>query len=159
MRIDDINSKAYDHAMKKLAVRDRTRLELMKSLKELGVSEIEIDDLIYYLEEYNYVNHNNYVKQYIRYGLSKKWGLYKIFNNLKEKGIEKEELEQGIFDFEEEENLDLDRVFYDNARSIAQLQFENIEEINEKIIGKVGRKLIATGYKSEVVYKVIGEFL
>ncbi len=159
MRIDELNSKAYDSAIRKLAVRDRTKLEVENVLKKENFDENDIDDLICYLEEFNYINHNNYIKQYVRYGLSKKWGPYKIFNNLKEKGINKEELEQAIFDFEEEENVELNTVFYNNARSIAEGQFKEFDEVNEKQIGKVGRKLTGSGYKSEMIYKVIGEFL
>ena len=162
IKFEDIDAKAYEVAIRKLAMQDRTSLEIEKSLKDKGYDKETMDDVIIYLKENGYINHNNYGKRFIRYGLSKKWGPFRIEYKLKEKGLSQDEIDIAHEEYEDEENIQLENCYLENAREIAiKIINEQIVDdeykIPDKVIAKLGRKLSSLGYDSEMIYKVINE--
>ncbi len=162
MKFEELNQGAYNHAIKKLAARDRTTYEIKKHLESKDYKEEDIENIIAYLLEYGYLNHNNYVKEYFRYSLSKKWGPLKIEKNLKEKGLKKEEISKGKEDYQAEADKELKIIYYENGQEIANRELEKYTEEEkkenvEKIIGKIGRKLANLGYETDLIYRIIGD--
>lgn len=146
-----------DTALRYLAYRNHTVFEMRKHLleKEYGVGET--DDTLLHLIELNYLDDYNYAREYIRYGVSKGKGILRIKNELIQKGVTLEMIEKAV-DHEEESGEALDTCEMERALHQAKKTVGE-QEITEKIIGKLGRRLAGLGYSMDVIYKVIGVYM
>lgn len=143
-----------DTALKYLAFRDRTAFEMSKHLKEKEFSLIEINQVIFDLIELKYLDDYGYCRKYIPYAARKGKGKARIKMELVQKGIDTETIDCGMADEEEPGEIlsisELERALFQGEKTIGD------QEITEKLIAKVGRRLSTLGYTSDIVYKVMG---
>jgi regulatory protein len=146
-----------DIALKYLAFRDHTIYEMAKHLKEKEFDQDKIDKIILELCELKYLDDYNYCRKYIPYSAGKGKGKEKIKVELVQKGIDVEIVEEAILDeMADGEIFNISEY----ERALVQVgKTLNNQEINEKMLPKVGRRLSTLGYSTDVVYKVMGTLM
>lgn len=138
-----INCREY--AIKLITIKDRTQKELHKKLCEKGYSEDEICEQIEFLKEYGYINDERFAQKYINDCVNlKKWGNARIKIELLKKGIDKEIIENLLYD---DEKSILESEF---NRKFANADLSNMKE-RQRIYGYFLRR----GFKSSLVQGVI----
>jgi regulatory protein len=144
-------------ALKYLALRARTVLEMRRHLIEKGLMLEDIDVIIRDLIKADYLNDKKYAIDYIPYGRSKNRGQIRIAKELSDKGVCEEDIEAALLFLNEEEILYKESVF--SEREIAEKlgrDWVKKEKIDEKLLKKIARKLGALGYDGDTIYGVIG---
>lgn len=141
----------HDTALRFLEHRERSGYEVRNHLVSKGFQENEIEEELIYLKELRYVDDVRYCENYIRYGTGKGRGPVRLQHELKEKGIDEELIRNALaerFDRMTEKEA---------AMKEAGKLLHPAKEIDEKIIGRIGRKLASLGYHTDVIYDVIGQ--
>lgn len=143
-----------DMAIKYLVYWDHTVYEMSKHLKEKEFDQFEIDKVISELLELKYLDDYNYCRKYMPYSAGKGKGKEKIKMELVQKGIEKHIIEEAMIDEETEGELlsisEFERALFQGEKALCN------QEITEKTLAKVGRRLSTLGYSTDIVYKVMG---
>lgn len=98
--------RARLRCMNLLQAKDYTHRQLEDKLKQGEYPEEIIEDAIAYVESYGYVDDEKYVRDFIEYNMSKKSRM-RIENDLMRKGIRKE-LADKIFDELKEDGIEID---------------------------------------------------
>lgn len=146
-----------DAALKYLAHRNRTTLEMRTHLLEKGYERVETEETIRNLLELKYLDDYNYAREFMRYGVSKGRGILRIKNELIQRGVTIDTIEMAKGDEEAMGEVlgisEFERAMEQAEKTVGE------QEITEKIIGKLGRRLSMLGYSMDVVYKVIGTFM
>lgn len=138
-----------DAAAKYLASRARSTGETKTYLKSKGYEDGEIAAVIADFLDYGYLDDEDYCRQYIKYAFSKGKGPLRVKQELAEKGISRETIAFALEDYEMEES-DLDRALAQARKTVAG------KPVDEKMKGRVGRRLVSLGYSTDIAYKVIG---
>ena len=138
-----------DAAAKYLASRARSTGEMKTHLKSKGYEESEIAAVIADFLDYGYLDDEDYCRQYIKYAFSKGKGPLRVKQELAEKGISRDTIAFALEDYEMEES-DLDRALAQARKTVAG------KPVDEKMKGRVGRRLVSLGYSTDIAYKVIG---
>ncbi len=138
-----------DTAAKFLAYRARSTGEMKAHLKNKGYADEEIRQVISDFIDYGYLDDEDYCRQYIKYAFSKGKGPLRVKQELAEKGIERDIVLFALEDYEADET-DLDRALA-QARKTA-----DGKPMDDKMKGRIGRRLVSLGYSTDMVYKVIG---
>lgn len=81
-----IISRAKNRALRLLTRKDMTRKEIIKKLKQTGYNDYITNNIIVFLEEYNFINDKEYVEKYINYNKERK-SIKQISVELVKKGI------------------------------------------------------------------------
>lgn len=113
MKMDDklTYQKAKDKALRLLEFRSHSEKELRLKLLRAGASEEDTDDIIEFCRRYNFINDSEFAKRKAKDLKNlKKYGRYRIINELKSLGICGEDIQAAIdeaecSDDEEEEIL------------------------------------------------------
>lgn len=122
-------------------------LKTVKQMKDYlfgkGYGPNVVEYCIKKLSEYNYLNDENYVNIYLK-SASKKYGKYKIENELKLKGVPKNIIDSALDDFKVDSEVifDLSKKFLKN------------KEINNDNITKLVRHLLSKGYNYDDIKEV-----
>ncbi len=141
----------HNTALSYLEHRDRSTYEIKTHLISKGFREDEIEEELIYLKELHYVDDARYCGDYMRYGMRKGRGPVRLQHELREKGIEAELIQASL-----EEHFSRNAE-YEAALKEAGKILRADEKPDEKMIAKIGRKLSAQGYHSQVIYDVIGK--
>lgn len=148
---DIILKRAKKKALNLLIKMDRTENEIRSKLKNHGYTEETINKTIDYINSYNYINDENYTRNYINY---KKDSLSKqqIGFNLKNKGISKEVMDEifsEIYSNEEDdpEIIGINKLISKRVKYIKELTNED----KQKLISYIYRK----GYNIDKIKKAI----
>lgn len=144
-----------DTALKYIGHRDHTVAEMRKYLKEKGYSSDEVEPLISSLKEMKYLDDQEYCRKYIPYSIRKGKGMHRIKRELMNKGIDPSVIDQAEEE-EREEGESLGLSEYERALGQARKTVLH-EELTEKLLGKVGRRLSTLGYSADTIYRVIRE--
>lgn len=149
-------------AMSKLNYRMRTMAELKAALEDLGYERDEIADTIEELETFGYLNDRRYSEEFIRSSSRKNWSSSRIIRALKEKGISSAMAEEAMENHLNNEETGSSADTFDRERALktglkmAEEQVAKGKEMDERFMGKVGRRLMSLGYGSGICYYVIG---
>lgn len=160
-------------AIRYLSYRERSAHEVRQFLKGKGFSSEEIAPAMVELEEMDYVNDDRYCESFIRYALSKGKASLRIKQELKEKGIEGQRVElflEEMLDRESEKENALKEAekilrkfsslkqpggcLDEDGQPFSDLP-EKTEGLDEKLKGKIGRRLSALGYQANTIYSVL----
>lgn len=137
-----------DTAAKYLASRARSTGEMKIYLRSKGYGDDEISEVIADFLDYGYLDDEDYCRQYIKYAFSKGKGPVRVKQELAEKGIDRDIIGFALEDYEAEES-DLDRALK-QARKTA-----DGKPVDDKMKGRIGRRLVSLGYSMDIAYKVI----
>ena len=143
-----------DVALRYLAHRDHTVFEMKKHLREKGYQEEEILGLIASMLEFRYLDDYAFSQKYLTYAAKKGKALYRIKQELSGKGVSADIIQEALFqDSEEAENIppEFERGLVQAEKTLGG------QELTEKTMGKIGRRLAGLGYSTEIIYKIIGE--
>ena len=156
-----------DAAARYLAYRSHTIEEMRKHLLQKDYEEEQVAEVVAEFTEFGYLDDNRYCMQYFDYAFGKGKGKRLVFAELKEKGIDRDTMQFAFEDWEEENGDGYD----EKARALTEAEkvlrmagvdFGDSDEelargaVDEKLLAKVGRRLQAKGYSSDVIYSVIG---
>lgn len=148
----DFKIDIRDVALKYLASRARTCGEMKKHLKSKEFSDQEIAEVIENLKELHYLDDMDYCSQYFDYAFGKGKGYLRAKRELEEKGVDREMIEIAFDEYENEET-ELKRAERQAAKVAEGRQ------VDDKLLGKIGRRLTTMGYSSDVVYQVVGMYM
>lgn len=141
-----------DAALKYLAPRARTGGEVKTHLKAKGFHEEDIQQVMEYLKDMHYVDDTQYCSQYLEYAFGKGKGVLRVKRELEEKGVSREVIEIALEDHE----------WQDTELQRAEAQAEKAAQgrtADQKLAGKIGRRLASLGYSSDVIYLVVGKYM
>lgn len=138
-----------DTAAKYLASRMRTCSEMKEYLAKKDFGEDEIREVIEEFRDFRYLDDEEYCRQYINYACSKGKGPLRIRQELADKGVDRETIGFALEDYYDRDE-ELERALRQAEKTLAG------KPVDEKIRGRLGRRLVSLGYSTDVVYKVIG---
>lgn len=121
---------------------------MRKYLKDKGFLQNAIDFAVEKLKEYNYINDNNYAKNFIAIKQNSK-GKKAIFFELKTKGVEENIIKKNLESVENQDEILL---------ALAQ-KFVKNKQNDEKLKEKLFRHLVAKGFGFEEINGVIKKVL
>lgn len=149
--------KGKELALKYLSLRSRSVFEMREYLFRKKQKEEDIELIIQELLELGYLDDLQYAKDYVQYARSKNRGLIRISKELYDKGISRETLEDALYYLLEEEIQNHEIPFSESERAKELvLDWVNNNEIDEKLLGKIARKLETLGYNGDTIYEAIG---
>lgn len=132
--LEDEKGKALSKAVKYLGANLKTKKQLRDYLKKKEYNPQTIDFVISKMEEYDYLNDENFAKAYIL-TYSKKYGKLKLKSELKLKGVSDEIIDKYLDDFKSE-----------NIESVALKYLKNKERTFDTF-QKLSRFLYSRGYE------------
>lgn len=132
--LEDEKGKALSKAAKYLGANLKTKKQLRDYLKKKEYNPQTIDFVISKMEEYDYLNDENFAKAYIL-TYSKKYGKLKLKSELKLKGVSDEIIDKYLDDFKSE-----------NIESVALKYLKNKERTFDTF-QKLSRFLYSRGYE------------
>lgn len=148
----------YDVALRHLGTRSRTVFEMNKYLTEKGFAAEDIQNLIKEYKECGYLNDLRYCHEYMTYCYKKSKGKKRIVTELKQKGVDPLTIDKGFETYEEE--IDEGQLAYNEALKILRtLDLTAGDKIPEKVLGRIGRRLMTLGYSPDLVYNIIGKLM
>jgi|HigsolmetaAR203D_1030402.scaffolds.fasta_scaffold00515_23 regulatory protein len=95
--------KALQEAVRWLAIRSRTELEVRRRLEDRGFPADVIEDVMDKLNDLNYLNDQQFAERYVRNRLQQKVGRIRIAMELKQRGVEGELLSAALEELEDGE--------------------------------------------------------
>lgn len=141
-----------DTALKYLASRARTCGEMEKHLLTKGFEPEEIRQTIEHLKELRYLDDMDYCSRYLEYAFGKGRGELRVKRELEEKGVDRQTIQIALEEYEGEET-ELERAKQQAAKIAAG------KPVDKKLLGRIGRRLGGMGYRSDVIYQVIGMYM
>jgi len=142
------HSRAFERALKSIAVRERTEGEVRAFLVRRGFAPDVIDDVIASLREEGLVDDAGYARRFAEdRRLLDRWGSQRIARDLERRGIEGELVEQALAGHDRDDEMAvaielLDRRF--------PLPFDGDRERD-----KAWRLLVRRGYEPELAYSAV----
>lgn len=145
-----IYKRARNRAFRLLQRRDMTKKEITIKLQDSRYNEYIISSIINFLEEYNYINDEEYAKKYIAYNKMKK-SLKQISVELIRKGIDKEIVKELL------EQTDVCEE--DMAYNLLIKKYRNIENVDNKVKNRMLGYIMRKGYNYNIANKVIRKLI
>lgn len=153
-----MNSKVYtvEEATKKIeyycSYQDRCHDEVITKLKSLGMIPQAIDHIIVHLIEDNFLNEERFACSFARGKHNiKKWGKFRIENELKLRNISKYNITKALKEIPQE-------TYIENFHLLAEKQWNSVLENNlQKKKKKVSDYLLRKGWESYLVYDKMNE--
>lgn len=144
-----MNKVLLNKMLNTISRKDYSENELKVKYKRLEIYEMnEIVEVINYLKEHNFVNDERYCENYIRIGISKKWGLNKIKQKLSfDKKINKKIIDEKISNVEVDEK--------ESIVKIIQSKYSKLDLQDPKQKAKVYRSLVSKGFNSSDISKAL----
>ncbi len=136
------------------AYQERSEFQVRQKLEEWNVKENDIEKILKYLREENYLNEVRFLQAFINGKLSKKWGLEKIKFHLKQKHhISESKINEVLQHIESSDYLDTLKNLI--AKKIHQIQQKEQDKmiVKKKIINFA----LSKGYSLQDIYSVIQE--
>jgi regulatory protein len=144
-----------DTALRFLANRDRTCREVREHLIGKGFDESSAVKLMQELKDWNYINDRSYAEKYFRYAGRKGRSIYRMKQELLQKGIAVADMEEALHRWEEEEGSLIQRDIREARREA--LKITGGMAADEKTTARIGRRLGSLGYSAELIYRVLEE--
>ena len=145
------------NAKKKLehycAYQERCHDEVIQKLRNMALNSDEIDEVVVYLIENNFLNEERFACSFARGKFRiKKWGKIRIVNELKFRTISQYNINQALNEIDEEEYLS-------TFDSLSELTWNTISEKNKlKKRKKFCDYLLRKGWESNMIYEKVKEF-
>lgn len=134
-----------------LTRKSRSSYEVEKHLIDKGFKKDEIEEEIRFLKEFHYLDDTGYCRRYLEQSLEKGRSLFRIERELKERGIFFECFEEALIEAGIADKKELER-----ERAVAQAKkIAAGQTLTEALFGKIGRKLFAQGFNTDIIYSAI----
>lgn len=136
------------------AYQDRCHKEVNAKLKEMGMIPIAIDTIIGQLIEDRFLNEERFAKSFARGKFKiKKWGKYRIVNELKQRDISKYNITSALKEIDPNEYLETLDILA--KKRLQQLSESNIQKRKKKLADY----LLYRGWESNLVYQKLVELV
>ncbi|MFA7626098.1 MAG: regulatory protein RecX [Candidatus Kapaibacterium sp.] len=146
------NINAYSYRIAAGFVRSKS--QVIDKLRQKGYELPEITATVEKLEKLDLIDDHKFVLNFITMSMRKKWGIAKIKNELRKRGVKPEIFDEIIRKSVSEDNL------IDNARQTALKKIRLIEsKPKEKQRESLIRYLTNKGYDFDIIKKIINELL
>jgi len=134
------------------AMQDRCQWEVERKMKEWGVSEIIIENILTDLILDKFVDEQRFSESFCRGKFRiKKWGKVKIENELKIKNISKKCINKGLLQIEKKEYMKVLKDLYLKKR-------DSLKDRNQFIRkGKIAKHLQQKGFESKLIWELINK--
>ena len=134
------------------AIQDRCQWEVEKKMKEWGVSDEVIENILTNLILENFVNEQRFTESFCRGKFRiKKWGKVKIKNELKVRKISENCIDKGFLQIDNKEYMKVLKNLY-IKKSIS------IKDKNQFIRkGKIAKHLQQKGFESKLIWELINK--
>lgn len=149
----DIRDQAYRY----LASRPRTEKEVRKRLAEREFGAEEIDEVVAELKQGRYIDDPAYGVSYLIYAFGKGRALSRAKYEMKERGLSAEDIQQAIFDYEDEFDVDIEAEDEKRAYEMSE-KFITAKGLGEKQIAALGRRLQGLGYGTGIIFRMMDIF-
>src|SRR5579863_305663 len=143
----------YDYAVKALGRRMRTEAELRRLMAERvepgATGEIAVRSVLARLKEHGYLNDRSYAETYARLRQeNEKLGARRVRNDLHQKGVRADVVEEAVSARYGETS--------EEALAREHLERKRIKKPeNEKEAARVMRRLVAAGFSTGTIYKIL----
>ena len=146
--LDEARSKLEQYC----AYRERCHSEVVQKLKDMHMIPEAIDVIVVHLLNHNFLNEERFAKAFVRGKFRiKKWGNYRITQELKRKDITKSLITSALKDIPETEYL---KTFHE----LAEKKAATIKDTNkQKKKKKLADYLLYRGWESHLVYDKVNE--
>lgn len=134
-------------AVRLLAVREHTRFQLARKLRDRGHAAAVVDDVLDDLQSRDLLSDERFVDGYLQQRLRKGYGPLRIRAELAERGAPDGLIEQGLA------NADVD--WQQLLEQVAERKFGGRGEIDRSALGKRGRHLQQRGFPISLVRRYL----
>lgn len=149
-KFKDSLEKAKNYAFLLLKFRPRSEKEIYQRLKRKRFDEKIIQETLSFLKDKNFLNDNYFARAWMESRLKKPFGIRRIKEELKLKGIDKEIIENSIK--EVKENYSEEEV----VRGVARQRFSKLKNLEpQKARQRLFAYLLRRGFSPEVVVDTI----
>jgi regulatory protein len=140
---------ALKYAIWRLSSKNYLVIELKKKLKEKGVRNLIIEEVIAKCKDYGYLNDQSYIEGYIRQQILRKKGPQFIIQKLITKGISKEKAQELLSE------LDSESTHTDSIKNLLETRYKtkNLSDFRER--QKVVLSLLRRGFSLESIQSSI----
>jgi regulatory protein len=147
-----MKKKPLEYALYLLELRDRSVAEIEQKMKNREYLPEEITKTIDFLRDKNFLDDARFTENYIKQLQFRSQGVYKIRNQLKKFGLDRDLVEEKLGDIDNDSE-------YETAKELAQnwLKKKNIPP--ERRYEKLGRFLLGRGYSIDNTKKILEELL
>ena len=147
--------KAQRAALKYLSYRDRSEFEIRERLSQKEFSQEVVGEAVRWLTDLGYLNDERFALNWSRYRVStKKFGAYRLRNELSAKGITTEIIDQALRVVYSETNEG------DLARTLAQKKISQLKGVDPKSKSRrLAQFLQRKGFPSDTVFKTVKQLL
>ncbi len=140
------NRPVRDFALSLLERSDKTAQEMRQKLREREYQQEEIEETLAFLEEYHYVDDEEYVRRYIRsYGARK--SVLRIRTELEKRGISRERIDAGLEEIPVDEEAQI-------ADWIRKKGYDTDQGLEPHEYRKLAAALGRRGYSFDMINKV-----
>lgn len=134
------------------AIQDRCQWEVEKKMKEWGISDKIIENILTDLILDKFVNEERFSESFCRGKFRiKRWGKVKIKNELKIKKISNNCIDKGLLQIEKKEYMKVLKDLYLKKR-------DSLKDTNQFIRkGKIAKHLQQKGFESKLIWELINK--
>ena len=150
----ETEKEILDEAADLLAGRAYMSGDLQKKLRAKGYGAEETADAVTRLQELGYLDDEAYAKSFASDAARKGKGKLRIARELAQKGADSATAKAAIEAAAEEEDLLSER---ERAMEAAQKMLRGSQDIDEKTLARIGRRLSSLGYEPSVIWDVLGK--
>lgn len=143
-------TKAFDSAMRLLCRREHGATELVSKLEKKGFTKLEAEDALKSCQNLDLQNEQRFVEMYARYRIRQGYGLLKITQELKIKGVEGELIARALK--QEQDN------WFNYALEVWQKKSKGKEQLSFIERQKLQSFLLYRGFPMDVITLVAKEF-
>lgn len=153
-----MNRSCGEAAVRKLADRMMTVAEMKSFLSGKGYEDEEIRQTILQLREDGYLDDRKYCAEYFVVAFRRNKGKYRVFAELRRKGVDEEIIAAAYEDYAEEQPVDETSMAREEAEKVLRLADLTPEDpVPDKIRGRIARRLSSLGYGSGIIYAILEE--
>ncbi len=129
---------AKDYAAKLLGICDRSEKEIREKITKKGYSETECEEAIAFCREYGYIDDKRFAGHFVHDCVEiKKFGKWRIRQELRLKGVSEETIEEALSDIRDEGEL---------LKEELKRRFGNLDFSDKKIKNKVYGYFLRRGF-------------
>lgn len=154
MLIENQKKLAKQQALKILSSSSKTRKELIIKLRQKKFTQDAIDYAMSFVDNYEFINEEDMAEKLVSGAYKrKKYSKRKIQNELRQKGIDYEVINELTSDIDDDEE-------YENAMHFAQKKYKSISaKDNETIKRRLISALSYRGFNYDIIRKVIDKII
>lgn len=154
MLLENQKKLAKQQALKILSSSSKTRKELIIKLRQKKFTQNAIDYAMSFVDNYEFINEEDMAEKLVSGAYKrKKYSKRKIQNELRQKGIDYEVINELVSDIDDDEE-------YENAMHFAQKKYKSIStKDNETIKRRLISALSYRGFNYDIIRKVIDKII